>query len=486
MTNKEILLIENTELLANSYISSLVYNGYQVKHVDTASKAIETIRLNKNFNIIILDMNIPDMDCLDLTSRIKQEIPDASILILARHDKVNKAVEAMGKGATDFLIKPFSTDKLVRVIGCFQTYQRAINDMVSIPTSYDSSKDKRSNSSSIEYSGFIGTSNIMQDMYNIIEKSAKSSATVFITGESGTGKELCAKAVHNLSNRKAKPFIAINCAAIPKELMESEIFGHKKGAFTGALSDREGAASLANGGSLFLDEICEMPMELQSKMLRFVQECCFKKVGGNKLEAVDIRIICATNKNPLEEVKKGNFREDLYYRLHVIPIDMPPLRKRGDDIIDLAYTMLLKYSDEEKRRFSAFSEEVEEIFLQYSWPGNIRELQNTIRKIVVLNNTDIVTLSMLPEYILSDIKVNGKNNYNQNGNFFIKEAVNRNIKINDSLDPLWEIEKNAIERTIEECGGNVPKAAAILEISPSTIYRKRLQWEKKICNQSQR
>ena len=478
MTDKEILLIEEKELLANSYISSLVYNGYQVKHVDTAIKAIETIKSNKNFNIVILNINIHDVDCLNLTSMIKQEIPDASILVLARHDEVNKAVEAMGKGATDFLIKPFSTDKLVRVIGCFQTYQSGINDMVSVPSSYDSPKNKRNNNHSIEYSGFIGTSNIMQNMYNIIEKSAKSSATVFITGESGTGKELCAKAVHNLSNRKEKPFIAINCAAIPKELMESEIFGHKKGAFTGALSDREGAASLANGGSLFLDEICEMPMELQSKMLRFVQECCFKKVGGNKLEAVDIRIICATNKNPLEEVRKGNFREDLYYRLHVIPIDMPPLRKRGDDIIDLAYTMLLKYSEEEKRRFSAFSEEVEEIFLQYSWPGNIRELQNTIRKIVVLNNTDIVTLSMLPEYMLSNTKISEKDDNYQNSKFFVKEAVNRNIKNNGALNPLWEIEKDAIERTIEECGGNVPKAAAILEISPSTIYRKRLQWEK--------
>ena len=242
----------------------------------------------------------------------------------------------------------------------------------------------------------IGRSPAMQSLFELLPVVADSDSTVLINGESGTGKEVCAEAIHKQGNRAGKPFIALNCAAIPHDLMESEIFGHVKGAFTGAASNRKGAALLADGGTLFLDELAEMDMDLQSKLLRFIQTGTFQKVGGTEYESVDVRFICATNRDPLQAVADGRLREDLYYRLHVVPIHLPPLRSRGDDILAIAMHFLLKYSQEEDKEFRGFSPEVEIILRNYNWPGNVRQLQNVIRNIVVLNNDTSVTLSHLP------------------------------------------------------------------------------------------
>lgn len=319
-----------------------------------------------------------------------------------------------------------------------------------------------------EFGGFIGTSSVMQTVYDHIERAARSQAPVFITGESGTGKDICAEAIHKYGPRTGKPFVALNCAAIPKDLIESQLFGHVKGAFTGAIHDHDGAALMANGGTLFLDEIGEMDFNIQSKLLRFLQNFTFMRVGSTRVESTDVRVICATNRNPLVDVQTGRFREDLYYRLHVLPLSMPPLRERGDDIVDLAYTFLKKYSLQENKKFVSFTPEAEMFLKHYPWPGNIRELQNIIRQSVVMNDGRIMTAVMLPDYVRVINQANGVS------------ALQQGVQTPDKIRPLWVVERNAIETAIDACHGNIPKAAAMLEISPSTIYRKKLGWDQGI------
>jgi len=308
---------------------------------------------------------------------------------------------------------------------------------------------------------------------------------VFITGESGTGKEICAEAIHRQSPRADGPFIVLNCGAIPRDLMESEIFGHVKGAFTGAVCEREGAARRADGGTLFLDEICELDPGLQTKLLRFVQTGTFQKVGGGRTEKVDIRFVCATNSDPVREVARGRFREDLFYRLHVIPVHLPPLRERDDDVLAIAQKCLVEFAREEGKRFTRFAPETEAVLRTYPWPGNVRELQNVVRNIVVLNDGAVVSLDMLPAPLnrkavpqalprprsadgaeAAPCALCGPADPEATGGVDPKYLIR----------PLAEIEKAVIERAVSLCGGNVPRAAAHLCISASTIYRKRAAW----------
>jgi two-component system repressor protein LuxO len=309
----------------------------------------------------------------------------------------------------------------------------------------------------------------MQAVYRTIDSAAPSKASVFITGESGTGKEVCAEAIHAASKRGDGPFIAINCAAIPKDLIESELFGHVKGAFTGASTDRQGAAELADGGTLFLDELCEMDLELQTKLLRFIQTGTFQKVGSSKMKSVDVRFVCATNRDPWREVQEGRFREDLYYRLYVIPLHLPPLRERDEDVVEIAYSLLGYMSHEEGKGFVRFSQQVLDKFIDYEWPGNVRQLQNVLRNAVVLNHGSEITFNMLPPPLniplISVLKRESAS-----------ELALTKLSVED-LRPLWMTEKGAIEQAIEACDGNIPKAAGYLDVSPSTLYRKLQTWK---------
>jgi DNA-binding NtrC family response regulator len=406
------------------------------------------------------------MDGMDILKHIHEQSLPCSVLIITAHGSVDVAVDAMRYGAFDFLTKPFDAKRLL------VTFRNALkqHQLQEVLATYKENYDRN------EYYGFIGSSLVMQGVYRMIESAAPSNATVFITGESGTGKEVCADALHQQSPRAKGPFLAINCAAIPRDLMESEIFGHVKGSFTGALSDRQGAASQANGGTLFLDEICEMDLDLQSKLLRFIQTGSFQKVGGSQLEKVDVRFVCATNKDPLKEVEEGRFREDLYYRLHVIPIALPSLREREEDVLLIANRLLSEYADEEGKLFKQFSAEAEDILSRYDWPGNIRQLQNVIRNLVVLNNAEIVTPGMLPAPvgigcapIPTPLPLSASVQQNDG------DANTRTVR------PLWLVEKEVIEQAIAGCEGNIPKAAGLLEISPSTIYRKKQGWVT-MCN----
>ena len=314
------------------------------------------------------------------------------------------------------------------------------------------------------FARFIGTSKAINLVHEKIEHIAASNTPVFITGQSGTGKEICARAVHHKSNRWNNPFVPFNCAALPHHLFESALFGHIKGAFTGADNNRDGAILTAQKGSLFLDEICDMPLEAQTKLLRFFDDFSYQKLGSDKFLQADIRIICATNKDPLTQIDKGLFREDLYYRLHVFPIEVPVLQDRGGDIIDIAHFYLKQYSFKYQKNFKGFSDSAIHLLKNYNWPGNIRELKNTLQQIIASENGQLITAPMLPDFIR---KTNVHHNFKQQEPF-------QHISM-----PLWRIEQDAIEQTISLCNGNISRAAAILEISPSTIYRKMQNWHKK-------
>lgn len=326
-----------------------------------------------------------------------------------------------------------------------------------------------------DFCGMIGESAPMLEIFARIRMMAKSSAPVFIGGETGTGKEVAAAAIHTLSGRKG-PFIAVNCGSIPRELVESELFGHRKGSFTGAVADRKGAAAFAHGGTLFLDEICEMEVDQQIKLLRFVQSGSIQPVGSARSEKVDVRILCATNRDPLREVSLGRFRQDLYFRLHVLSLKMPPLRQRGGDILLLARHFLAAAAAEEGKRFLKLSQESEALLLAYHWPGNVRELESCIRQAVVLHDSETLSASMLslPAAALPGLRIEPE--------AMGVAGLRRTHAAMDILPAflgreLWRIERDVIEATLAAVGGSVPKAAKLLGVSPSTLYRKREGWE---------
>ncbi|WP_458783233.1 quorum-sensing sigma-54 dependent transcriptional regulator LuxO [Vibrio rotiferianus] len=449
--SRYLLMVEDTASVAALYRSYLTPLGIDINIVGTGRDAIDSLK-HRIPDLILLDLRLPDMTGMDVLHAVKESNPDVPIIFMTAHGSIDTAVEAMRHGSQDFLIKPCEADRL-RV-----TVNNAIRKATKL-------KNEADNPGNQNYQGFIGSSQTMQQVYRTIDSAASSKASIFITGESGTGKEVCAEAIHAASKRGDKPFIAINCAAIPKDLIESELFGHVKGAFTGAANDRQGAAELADGGTLFLDELCEMDLDLQTKLLRFIQTGTFQKVGSSKMKSVDVRFVCATNRDPWKEVQEGRFREDLYYRLYVIPLHLPPLRERGEDVIEIAYSLLGYMSHEEGKSFVRFSPEVIERFNDYEWPGNVRQLQNVLRNIVVLNSGKEISLDMLPPPLNAPMT---------------KTPMPRAVEIESfsasDIIPLWMTEKSAIEQAIEACDGNIPRAAGYLDVSPSTIYRKLQTW----------
>ncbi|EKO3378326.1 sigma-54-dependent Fis family transcriptional regulator [Vibrio fluvialis] len=448
-------MVEDTASVAALYRSYLTPLEIDINIVGTGREAIESIA-HREPDLILLDLRLPDMTGMDVLHAVKQRSPDVPVIFMTAHGSIDTAVEAMRHGAQDFLIKPCEADRL-RV-----TVNNAIRKASKL-------KNEADNPGNQNYQGFIGSSQTMLAVYRTIDSAASSKASIFITGESGTGKEVCAEAIHAASKRGDKPFIAINCAAIPKDLIESELFGHVKGAFTGAATDRQGAAELADGGTLFLDELCEMDLDLQTKLLRFIQTGTFQKVGSSKMKSVDVRFVCATNRDPWKEVQEGRFREDLYYRLYVIPLHLPPLRERGDDVIEIAYSLLGYMSKEEGKGFVRLAPEVVERFKQYEWPGNVRQLQNVLRNVVVLNEGREITLNMLPPPL----------NQPSESIISVPKASAAPVSVHE-IFPLWMTEKQAIEKAIEACDGNIPRAAGYLDVSPSTIYRKLQTWNEKV------
>jgi len=394
-----ILIVEPAASLAQAYVNALRREGYGIDLVDTAAACLKALA-TAPVDLVLLNLQLPDRPGLDLVRDLVKGDMAPRLVVLTSQGSVQLAVDVMRAGAADVLLLPVGTERLRSAVATALADQPA---QAAAPARTAGAKRKAAAQQPAaarpdgqSYFGFIGGSPQMQAVYRLVDSAAPSKATVFITGESGTGKEVCAEAIHRRSPRSGGPFVAINCAAIPKDLMESEIFGHVKGAFTGATAEHAGAAIQANGGTLFLDEICEMDLSLQAKLLRFLQTGMVKKVGSEKLEPVDVRIVCATNRDPYAEVQAGRFREDLFYRLQVISIELPPLRERGEDVLLIARAFLAKFSKEEGRTFRDFGADAAKIIRDYQWPGNVRQLLNVVRNVVVLNDGEEVQPFMFP------------------------------------------------------------------------------------------
>lgn len=403
--------------------------------------------------------------CLDKANGPSAEVIEAlrfggyegPIIAISARGSLSVAVEAMRAGACDMLIKPIAPAEMIRRL----TAQLG-GDARPSAQAAQPKPDHR------DFEGFIGQSPVMLAIYDQIRRIAPSRAPVFITGESGTGKEVTAQAIHRRSGRPANRFVALNCGAIPKDLIESEIFGHVKGAFTGATDDRTGAAELADGGTLFLDEICEMDLALQTKLLRFIQTGEVRRVGDTRMRRVDVRFVCATNRDPLAQVVAGRFREDLYYRLCVLPLHLPPLRQRGEDVLALARAFLERFGAEEGRHFADFEPAAARIVAGFEWPGNVRQLQNVIRRLVVMHDGSQVNAQMLPLALAHGSSETGQD----------LPRIGADQPHATAVEPFAVQERRIIEDALAAFDGNLSRAAAALEISPSTIYRKREGWAK--------
>jgi two-component system repressor protein LuxO len=443
-SHKTVLIIEDRPSVASAYRAHLEAEGYACQLAATAGAAAEVLDTTPPF-AALLSLELPGCDAIELITRWTAQTPETAIIAIAANASINAAVDAVRAGAWDYLVKPVSRNRLITTLNNATGLEPARSIVPAKPADRPVT--------------MLGSSAVMADLHRQIEAIAASNAPAFITGESGTGKELCAEAIHRASPREGKPFVALNCGAIPRDLMESEIFGHLKGAFTGAISDREGAAAAADGGTLFLDEICEMDLQLQTKLLRFLQTGSIQPVGSPHVRKVDIRIVCATNRTPQTEVAEGRFREDLFFRLHVLPVALKPLRARGDDVIELAQDFVAQFAREERKQFTSLGDCAVDRLRGHHWPGNVRELQNVIRQAIVLHEGTMLKADMLPDYLAMPPS---------------HDMQTSSAMLDGRL--LWQIERDVIEAAISRFAGSIPKAADALGISPSTIYRKRETW----------
>jgi len=464
ITAGPLLLVEDTPSLSAVYAALLKRAGFAVDAAFTAEEARSRYARGAH-RVALLDLMLPDGDGIDVLRDLRAEDPDLKAIVITANGSINKAVEAMRAGAFDFLVKPFDETRLLKAV------EAALASVA------DGERCAAPDPNEQGFQGFVGGSTQMRAIYETIRDVGRSTATVFITGESGTGKEVCAQAIHALSPRRSRPFVPLNCGAIPRDLLESEVFGHLKGSFTGAIADKQGAAAAADGGTLFLDEICEMDIDLQTKLLRFLQTSTIQPVGAATPRKVDVRIVCATNRDPQAEVDAGRFRSDLFYRLHVVPVHLPPLRERGRDVVEIAEALLAEAAREEGKRFKRLSADVIAAFSAYRWPGNVRELQNVIRNVAVLRDGEEVTLDMLPPRIVAAEVEAGAVARARAASALTPDAMRARLRALVGA-PLGELEREFIEATIESCDGSIPRAARILEVSPSTLYRKRDSWAK--------
>jgi two-component system repressor protein LuxO len=455
---RTVLIIEDSRSLAHGFRLQLEPLGHQLLLAETGREALKLLA-DHQVDCILLDLKLPDMDGMDILREVRQWPSPPSTVVTTANAALTVAVEAVRLGAFDYLVKPFAAARLITTV---------TNALANTELKREVQTFRRT----VEHAGFcdfIGRSLPMQAVYRTIEAAARSSASVFITGESGTGKELAAQALHRLSPRSAKKFVALNCGAIPRDLLESTIFGHIKGAFTGATADQEGAAARADGGTLFLDELGEMDMGLQTKLLRFIQTGSFERVGEGRTRQADIRFIAATNRDPHEAVREGRMREDLFYRLYVVPVELPPLRDRGEDILLIARRFLVEFAQQEHRSFQSLSPDAEARLRAHHWPGNVRQLQNTIRNAVILNDGPLLVAAMLPPLGPSEMVPA----------IVAPPSAARAPampEMDSAILSLAEMERQYIERVIELLGGNIQLAARRLGISASTIYRKRDGW----------
>jgi len=441
-----ILVVDDEPLMADSLKQNLVEEGFTV---DTASTGAEAIELfdRGGHHLAICDLQLPDMDGLEILRHIKDAQPSTEVIVVTGYGTVARAIDATKAGAFYFVEKPFDFEMLQPLIDKALERRELMAETETM---------RRQLSTRTEYFNIIGASKQMQTIYETIESVAKSDANVLIVGESGTGKELIANAIHYNSLRAKKPFIKVNCAALPKELIESELFGHTKGAFTGAHADKDGLIQHAAGGSLLLDEIAEMPVELQPKLLRVLQERSYRKIGSERTYAVNFRLISSTNRPPADAIRDGLLRDDLFYRISTITIHVPPLRERTEDIQLLAEHFLKMYARKYGRPITGISQAAYQRLFSHTWPGNVRELQNVIERAVLLAKANKIEPVDLPF---------------DNGSLPEKAAQSAAWDVPPNLT-LEEIEKLVIEKTLQRTGGNKQAAANLLGIYRPRLYSK--------------
>jgi two-component system NtrC family response regulator len=426
--------------------------GYEVL---TAPGGHDALKLtgSSDVDLVLTDMKMPKMNGIELLGELKRLYPDLPVIMMTAYGTVEKAVEAMKTGAFDYILKPFKNEELLVTIARALEYHHLIQQNRMLLQDLD----KKYGAPNI-----VGESQPMREILALVKRVATSRATVLISGESGTGKELVARAIHQQSPRAGKTFVSVNCAALTETLLESELFGHERGAFTHAVSMRKGRFELADGGTLFLDEVAEMSPALQVKLLRVLQEMEFERVGGNKTIKVDVRVVAATNRELKEEVEDGRFREDLYYRLNVVHLHIPPLRERQEDIPPLATHFLKKYAQENARGEVHLSPESMKLLLQYSWPGNVRELENVMERAVILCIQNLITASDLPGELAGEPR--GESS---------RLNIDRFIPLQTPLpEALEQIEEQMIRRALEQSGQVQVRAAEILGITKSLLQYK--------------
>ncbi|MPL91877.1 Regulatory protein AtoC [bioreactor metagenome] len=442
---RSILICDDEKNIRSGLAMAMELEGYESIEATDGQDAWD--KINKlGVDLVITDLRMPRMSGEDLLRKIIGAYPRMPVIILTGHGTIETAVEAMRGGAVDFFTKPVDLDRLSLVV------RKALSDTDLYAEHERLKEEVQQLKARNRYDRIIGKSQKMVELMDTVSQVAPTKASVLITGESGVGKELVADAIHELSNRSKGPFIKVHCAALTASLLESELFGHEKGSFTGAVKEKKGRFELADGGTIFLDEIGEIDAQTQVKLLRVLQERQFERVGGEKSITVDVRIVCATNRDLPKEIEKGNFREDLYYRLNVVHLDVPPLRERKDDIPLLMTSFLQQFNSENGRSIEAFSNQAKRALLGYEWPGNIRELRNCIESAVVLARTSIIEVEDLPVHI-------GK----------AQNASSVSLEVGITLA---EAEKQLIISTLASCAGNKTKAAEVLGIGRKTLHRK--------------
>jgi len=438
-----ILIVDDEQIVTDALEIVLGDHGLDVKTARSVREA-DAAMSDGAFDLVITDLRLPDSDGIELLTRIKEKSPDTEVVLMTAHGSLDVTIEAIKKGAYYYLEKPFTPDQVVMLT------ERALQ-FVAIKR--ENRKLKRTLSAENAPFGIVGRTSKMFQLYETIRATARSEASVLIEGESGTGKELIATAFHMNSGRASGPFVPINCAAIPRDLIESELFGYRKGAFTGADRDKRGLLEAARGGTLLLDEIGEMPVHLQTKLLRVLQERKLRRLGDEQSVEVDFRLVAATNRDTTRAMQEGSLREDLYFRISTIKIKVPPLRERLDDLPLLAEKFLQRYGEKYGKNIRGVSHPAFSLLTRYDWPGNVRELESVIERAVLFCQGDQIEPENLPEHIQ------------------LSDSENFRCEIPPYLT-LEEIEREAIEQTLERTGGNVKKTAQILNLHRPTLYRK--------------
>lgn len=443
MKQTRILVVDDELVIRESLSGWLQRDGFDVQSLSSGEEAIENLK-TRSYDILLLDIKMDGISGMDVLKHVKENYPDIDVIMITAFGSIPSAVQAMKSHAFDYLLKPFDPDELGVIIQKAVDHRAKIKENLFLKEEYEQKT---------RFESMIGQSRPMQEIFNLIEDIKQTDSTVLITGETGTGKGLAAKAIHSNSLVSKGPFVSVNCGSIPKHIMESELFGHQKGAFTDAKETRKGRLELAGGGTLFLDEIGEISMRMQIDLLQVLEDKIFYKVGGTQPITADFRVIAATNANLEHAIKEKKFREDLYYRLNVITFTMPALRKRKEDIPLLAEHFLKKATQEINRGVERISRDAMDELMMYEWPGNVRELSNAIERAVVVCKTRTITPFDLP----------------------IVKALENQLK--DKYFSLNDVEKNHISKILEDTSWNISKSAVILGIDRSTLYNKIKRYE---------